>query len=211
MKNSRPSVLGTCGLVLCNILCMGCEKPATDTELNAKQKTLPKLDFHKPSSFGSAITRIRDIHQRLSSLDELPKPISYTVREVRHTHGNGSSHVHFELVDMEDRRDNHELSKHNHADFDGNAPEHIIFVDVFTELIDVVRWLPDIAADSDMPKKDWIQVEEIAEEFSIQLKTIGKLNSQAAKHTHYKSKSETISVSIGKLEALVEMAVSETS
>lgn len=227
MKNRHIySVMASCIPAMLLMLLCGCGQPTTTAS-----KEPPKLDFHKPRNFSLAVERIRKIHDLLVAESEVPKPISYTVVEVSHAHGDGVSHVHYKLLDKTNRHiaedcdcgHDHEVDKHDHArddhDHDGHdhgdehghkdpfetgPPQHTVVVDVFTELSDVVRWLPEIAADGDMLGDDWKQVKSISDEMTAQLESLAGADEPTVQHSSYKSKAESIGDKIGQLEALVK-------
>ena len=168
----------------------GCEKKQSSAE-TGEAKGPPKLAFHKPRNFGLAVERIREIHKSLVGEEEMAAPISYTVVEVNHAHPGGSPHVHYELIDLE-----------TETPADG-AVTHSISIDAFTELNDVVKWLPNIASDSDMGPKEWKQVKEAADQLTAQLEKLTGENS-AAKRKNYQTEAESFDKAIGKLEALAK-------
>lgn len=92
------------------------------------------VNYHKPSDFVEAITRLEEIHAALVSSDPLPSDREF-VPDDYHSHSH----------DHDDGSHGH---SHDHSD-------DIVKVSIFQELNDIVRWLPTIAADSDLPKKSW--------------------------------------------------------
>ena len=209
-------------------LVVGCGK---EVAVDAKSKALPKLDFHKPESFDAAIVRVREIHDAIVSSESLPKPISYTVLEVSHSHDGGNPHVHYHLDESGDHdhdhdhgHDHHDHERghdhehehehehgHDHDDHDDHdhdhdhedSKKHHISVDVFTELADVVRWLPKIASDGDLPQKEWKQAKALSEEMSEHLETIGT-GLPTVQRTNYQSDSSSMEKWIGELESIVK-------
>ena len=108
-------------------LVVGCGK---EVAVDAKSKALPKLDFHKPESFDAAIVRVREIHDAIVSSESLPKPISYTVLEVSHSHDGGNPHVHYHLDESGDHDHDHGHDHdhdhehgHDHDDHDDHDPD----------------------------------------------------------------------------------------
>lgn len=45
-------------------------------------------------------------------------------------------------------------------------------LDVFSELRDVVRWLPELAADSDLAERPWLVVAEVSKDFEGRLTSV---------------------------------------
>ena len=118
--NSYRFFLGALAVACLGLVTLsGCGEQKTADRM---KKPLPKMDFHKPASFSAAVSRIREIHDTLVSEDGLPPSISYTVKEVNHSHGDGDSpHVHYHLVD--DHSD-HDHGHHDHGDHDHDHDDH---------------------------------------------------------------------------------------
>lgn len=202
------------------VCCIGCNQPVESGSNGAKKKALPKLSFHKPRNFGFAVERLREINDLLVAEAELPRPLSYTVIETSHAHGDGKSHVHYSLVKgsvegghescdcddpSHDHGDEHDHDGHGHKDPFAPEPEqHTVRVDIFTELTDIVRWLPAIASDSDMPADDWKMVKSTSEELGQTLETITGNGDEKANRESYREQVEKVNANLKKLEALVK-------
>lgn len=208
-------------LAVCLFCCAGCDQPEV-----AQVESLPKLDFHKPADFQTAVSRIREVHDLFVSDAPLPAATSFTVAEIVHSHGDGDSHVHYRRVDDSGNyeHDDHDHEDHDqeHEDHDDDAHEHehddhgdgdpseaepkmhTTEVDVFTELTDIVRWLPSIASDGDMPESSWLQVKTVSEELSQRLAAVTEPDEMDAKRTAYQLDSKELETHISKLESMVE-------
>ena len=131
------------------------ETPSATVETNR----LPKLSFHKPADFPAAVTRLEKIREAVLSDQPLPSPKTFRVVESIHGSGPGA-HSHYHLAQESDEGHSHD-DAHGHS-HDGESSEvtHDVQVDVVTEMVDIVKWMPDIAADSDMEKGTWDQVKQ---------------------------------------------------
>jgi len=203
------------------VLCVGCERDSVSKSTVKKEP--PKLSFHKPRSFRLAVERIREVHDLLVADGEMPKPISYTVVEVSHAHAGGKSHVHYDLVDSSrvedcdceeghDHDHEHGTDGHNHEHGDAKghshkdpfAVKHTIVVDAFTELKDIIRWLPAIASDSDMPAEQWSQVKAVSDKMTGLLEKATSKEIETGQRADYKSQQEAIASVISELEILLK-------
>ena len=88
---------------------------------------------HKPDDYPTAVERIQETHQEI-----LDRPL--VEREVHATH-----HHH-------DHPHDHD---HSHSHEHGHEHAHL---DALQEMSDLVRWLPDLAADSDLKEEPWNRV-----------------------------------------------------
>ena len=112
---------------------------------------------HKPEGFKGAVNRLLVIHQSMVADAPLPEP------------------RHF---------DNHDDHHHDHDHDDGHSDDHddVVEVEIFQELEDIVRWLPTIAADSDLPKEPWDRI-------NGQIKTLAELTRLSGKDDEQKRSS----------------------
>lgn len=96
------------------------------------------LNLHKPKNLELAIRRLKGIHLVITSNAPLPEPRTF-IEDHDHDHAHSHSHSH----------------SHSHADLES------VEVSIFQELHDIVRWLPKIAADSDMDEETWNEVNQL--------------------------------------------------
>lgn len=228
--------MGMVGTALA-IASSGCDQsPESNSDSGDSQSAqMPKMKFHRPDDFKSAVARLSDIAQKIHSDDPLPEPLRFKVLEV--IHGTGvSAHSHYYLADSHDDDDGHEEHGHDdhdehghdehdhdehghddhdhdghgHDDHDHHGEDmesseklHEIEVDVFTELTDIVRWLPEIAGDSDMDKWTWDEVNSIASAFTEHLDRIGKdKTTDAERRSAYQSEQKATNDFITQLKNL---------
>ncbi|QEG23952.1 hypothetical protein [Mariniblastus fucicola] len=219
-KQSLPGVSWL--LIAAAFLFVGCGE---EVAVEQAAKPLPKLDFHKPESFEAAVARIREIHNAIVSEEALPAPITYTVVEVSHAHGDGNPHVHYHLAETEDHsheghdheghdheghdheghdHDGHDHGDHDHRDpFKAEPPRHKVSVDLFTELEDIVRWLPAIASDGDLPQDQWNQANALSEDMTGRLESIQGDGMPLLQRASYQEKAAEMEKCLGELEAIV--------
>ena len=203
-------------VVLLGMSCLfawGCDQSNPEADSGPKGK----MAFHKPADFTLAVTRLRELHDQLVSEAELPEPISYTVVEVSHRHGEGKSHVHYHLADENldhghgDHSDGHDINGHEHEESTEAPVKHQVVVDVFTEIQDVARWLPGITSDSDMSEEDWIQVKELSNSMGEHLAPLAEMGTPVEQRKHYQTKSAELEDSIARLESLMPEADSSAT
>ncbi len=142
------------------LLLAGCPGPVERQTETAEKNRLPKLSFHKPADFPAAVTRLKEIHEAVLSDQPLPSPKTFRVVESIHGVGPGAhSHYHLARESGDEGHSHDDAHGHSH---DGESSEitHDVQVDVVTEMVDIVKWMPDIAADSDMEKGGWDQVKQ---------------------------------------------------
>ena len=148
-------------------------KPNTESK-TARVKKLPKMKFHRPESFPVAVARLGEIHEVIISDSPLPEPKVFQVVEVIHGSGAGA-HSHYHLASNPTDHGH----GHDHADEDSNEKKHEVKVDVITEMTDIVKWMPDIAGDTDMDKDLWSSVKTGSGDLQSQLSdALSKANGQ---------------------------------
>lgn len=180
----------------------GCNTSESGQAAKTPKRKL-KFKFHKPKSLPKAVERMRELHSAVVSEDAMPDPITYEVEEEVHGTGSaGHSHYHLVLADEEESDDDKQ------SDSDGHETTatkiHHVEVDSFTELTDIARWLPAIAADGEMEEATWNQVKSSAEQFSEQLDdSIGEVSDVEAKRGAYKNDAKKFADVIAQLETLV--------
>ncbi len=132
----------------------------------ASLKKLPKMKFHRPDSFPAAVARLSEIQEVINSDSALPEPKVFQVVEVIHGTGPGAhSHYHLASAPVD-----HSHDHDDHAHGESNEKNHEVEVDVITEMTDIVKWMPDIAGDTDMDKDSWSSVKTESESLYSQLK-----------------------------------------
>lgn len=138
-------------------------KPNAESN-TARVKKLPKMKFHRPESFPVAVARLGEIHEVIISENPLPEPKVFQVVEVIHGSGAGA-HSHYHLASNPTDHSH----GHDHEDEESNEKKHELEVDVITEMTDIVKWMPDIAGDTDMDKDLWSSVKTESGDFQSQL------------------------------------------
>ena len=200
MVSHRNLIAALC-LVIFVSLVAGCDSNRTE---NVNQKSyssgIPKLDCHKPESLAVAIARLDELFQSIEIDQPLPEDLTYTVVKV--THGTGASaHSHFHQIE-----EGKEIPTSDHDDHGGNSEEsrHEVSVDVFTEFEDIVRWLPAIAADSEITRDDW----KVANQFSLDLQTtlrpVSDIDSHSDMREFFRANADEFKTALDGLKALQE-------
>ena len=179
------------GMCLMCFAFQGCAPSTTDSPAGKATKKLPKLTFHKPKEYSSAVARLGELISAINSDAALPEPVRFDVEEIMH--GTGSSaHSHYYLVYKHEHKHKHKHKhkhehehehehehqhgqesdhehdhedEHEHGHQETGRKLHTVKVDVITELTDIVRWLPSIAGNGDMDETNWAQVKSVSESF----------------------------------------------
>lgn len=186
---------------LFGVLQIGCDSTQSrhGTVKTNGESSLPKLKFHQPESYSDAVSRLREIQSAILSDGPLPVPLEFKVLEVIHGEGAGA-HSHYHLESEQGEEGDHDHA-HGHEGMASSEKYHDVEVDIFTEFVDIVRWLSFIAADGDMPESAWNQVNSVSVEFEQCLKTA--LNgdyTDEEKRNEIKKKREEIEGYIQQLE-----------
>ncbi len=134
----------------------GCQ-PSDVTQSKAdNKKELPKLRFHQPKNFDAAVERFAEIQKAVMAEGPLPDQRIFNVVETIHGSGPGAhSHYHLDSQASVHDHEGDNSQSHGHDATETNEKLHEVQIDVFTELVDIVKWMPDIAADTDIDKDDW--------------------------------------------------------
>ena len=177
------------------ILTIGCNESSKKSE--PEVKSIPKLTLHLPDTYSEGIERIRKLFDSAIANEELPGPICYQVLEV--VHGKGmAAHSHYYRFEETDKQS---IDNHGHETTDEFI--HSVEVDLFTELADLAKWLPNIAIDGDMDEATWLKVKKVSSSLSDELDEKFKSNTDAESRRHALRKhSESLSNLIVQLEDL---------
>lgn len=84
---------------------------------------------------------------------------------------------------------------------------HSVSIDIFTELFDVVRWLPTIAAESYLPKEPWDQINQLAGKFNQLIKPVKNktmLTDRRAAYQDVSSQTEAMLVGLEEMFVVYE-------
>lgn len=82
-------------------------------------------------------------------------------------------------------------------------------IDIFAEYIDVVRWLPELAADSDLSRERWERIDGRAAELLLCLESLGPLSDDQQREA-YRQQSQRIEDHLEALRGLVRPVALET-
>lgn len=190
---------------------IGCVDPSseassTDGSQSVKKSSLPYFSFHKPKEIKVAVARIRELHAAITSSDPLPEPIFYQVKEV--VHGSGpSGHSHYYLHDPETAKKDGAVPDGAHEDGHVTTGEHIhdVTIEPMAELKDLMRWLPKIASNGDMPESEWVKVNQISKELSLQLvEILEQSDDNEKRRSNYREAAASWESQLSTLEELVK-------
>ena len=185
-----------------SLLSMGCgESSATKSggdTVAKKEKKFPRKDIYGQKTFPKAVGRLREMHKIVVGKGEIPAPSVFKIVETIHGEG-AAAHSHFHLDDGKE----HTFDDDDHAKTSKEV-KHELAVDLFTELKDQVRWLPDVASDSNMGEKDWNNVKSITKTMTDTLKDVVGSTDPAVQRKKYQEVSEKLDAEIIKLEELVK-------
>ena len=167
---------------------------------------LPKLDFHRPDDLASAHKRMSEIHEILTGDQEIPAPRKIKVVEVIHGEG-ASAHSHYYRVTKSEAGDGEtpKFSDHEHEGEKSEQKQHEIEIDIFTEVYDIARWLPSIAADGDTAEGPWKQIKEASSELEKILDdALSRKKTDTEKRAAYKENAQKVSDLLSSLKPLCE-------
>lgn len=162
-----PVSVGLGGLIIGLVTLTGCQ---VDSE--GHQHTIA---FHKPSDYGEAVVRLREIHDTLVDATKLPDPRQFDSSGVSpHSAMTTPSLVSTTELDTDERSDRSPDSTNgmDNMQSDGETDEfsiqavsksESISIPMEQELRDIIRWLPAIAAASSLPKAVWDLIHEDAQ------------------------------------------------
>lgn len=184
-------------------LVVGCNTGAEqDSAQSSDSHAHPNLSLHKPKNLSTAIDRLQQMHASLIADGELPAPISIPYVEVIHGEGAaGHSHFYSEAefeAGEEDDQDDH------HHEEDEKVKHHTMEIDLRTELADVIGWLPDIAAKSDLTETDWNSVKSTSSSLTEIIDGVPSDASDASFRETWKTKSEEIKAMLDGLKGFAD-------
>ena len=160
LNESLKIVLSLAAIAALLPLLAGCPGSGEGPTGQPETRKLPKLTFHKPADFPVAVTRLAEI--RTAVLSDQPLPPAKVFQVVESIHGSGAgAHSHYHLEQETDDQDPSHDHAHGHShDDESSEVTHAVQVDLVTEMVDIVKWMPEIAADSDMEKGSWQTVKQ---------------------------------------------------
>ena len=193
---------------------IGCEKQASKNSPASNSqsvKSLPAsaLSFHKPKDMKTAVDRMRELHDAITGDEAMPDSIEYQIQEV--IHGTGASgHSHYYLYDPDNsssEADHHdeEGEDHDHAHETSDEKIHNVTINAFVELRDLAKWLPNIAAESDMPESEWSKVNDASKKMTPMLiEIVEQSTDEKERRVSYNKQADSMADSLASLEDLNE-------
>ena len=200
MKYFMPTTIFSSFLLLAVL--SGCNNPTQSTsESKPAADSGPNLSFCRPKKLSVAIARLQEMHESLMADGDFPSPVKVDYVEV--IHGTGpSGHSHYYLAaDYEAQEDGHsEHEGHHHED---EAIKHsVLEVDLRSELANIVSWLPDLAAKSDLGESDWKTVSAVSNNFKEMLAAIPSDSTDAAFRDAWTGRASEIKTELEQLSKI---------
>lgn len=193
------------GLSAVSVVCIGCGEVSKEQSAKQDVKKIPKQKFHRPKNLAAAIIRLEGIHASLVSDAPIPEPKKYTVIEI--IHGTGASaHSHFHLANPDGSHDNNMDDHEDHEKMESKEVTHQVEVDVFTELSDVIRWLPRIAAKESLDETAWLLVNQKVKSLESLSSELNAANLDSVKRAIFEKHANSIDELIQQLKWTTEKA-----
>jgi hypothetical protein len=187
--------------------CNNNKQPAPASKAAAESG--PNLSFCRPKKLSAAIARLQEMHEVLLAPGDFPSPVKVDYVEV--IHGTGpSGHSHYYLAaDYEAQGEGHdEHGGHHHED---EAVKHsVLELDLQSELTNIVAWLPDLAAKSDLGESDWKTVSAVSKRLKEIISAIPSDPADAAFRESWTARANEIQTELEQLNKIEIPAAGET-
>ena len=203
LKNNGVTIC----LLMMGALLVGCDTATQQADSNQGESikgknSQPNLLLHKPKTFAIAVQRLKQIDESLLADGDFPAPT--TIKYVEVIHGTGASgHSHYytaESYDAHGGEDEHD----DHHEEDETVKRRSVEIDTRTELTDITRWLPDIAAKSSLNENGWKSVKSISNRLTEIIDSISADASDEAFREAWKLKSKEIEPMLDELDTLAD-------
>jgi len=200
-----------CSLLLIGML-LGCQPDGRSVDSKSEtNSTAPRhgLKLHKPKNLATAVDRLVEINEALQSGEPFPPPLKIEYVEVIHGTGPGA-HSHFYSASSYDA--NAKTEDHGHHDHheEEAVERRVAEIPLQTELKDIVKWLPDIAAKANTSEAEWTTVSDAAKSLTKVIEGIGSDASDADYRDAWKKQTKTIEPLLATLKTLTEKLVGAT-
>ena len=199
-----------CLIAICALL-TGCDAESqqgksSQENSDSASHSQPKLSLHKPKEFSAAVQRLCQMHESLIGDGDFPAPITIPYVEVIHGEG-ASGHSHYysasEYEAMGEKTE-HDGFPGEHSEEDEKVKERSMEIDLRTELTDVARWLPEIAAKSNLNEADWNSVKSISNRLTSVIEAIASDSTDASFRESWKQKSKEAEAILNELQTFVD-------
>jgi hypothetical protein len=204
MKLSK--IITIASSILLFAVLVGCDSKSDGGDSNSESAShsQPNLSLHKPKGFLPAIDRLAEIHGSLVGSGEFPAPTKIDYVEV--VHGEGpSGHSHYYLASEYEsggEDDHHDGYPGEHHEEDEKVKHQVFEIAVREELKDVVSWLPEIAAKSDLGESEWSKVSEASKSLTKVIESVAKDATDNSFRDAWKKNAEDIDAQLEKLRAI---------
>jgi len=124
---------------------------------------------NKPVDFPAAITRMQHVHREIVAGPLVAREVEIMDHHHDHSHDHDHDHDH----------------GHSHEDEQGH-----VHMDALQEMNELVRWLPGLAADSELEEAPWNRVNAAANALEIILTEASSGNGEARRVTYLRNEAE---------------------
>lgn len=191
----------TISLLFVAALLVGCSaEPRQANSNHGDSSSHPEL--YRPKTMPVAIQRLKQIHESLMAEGEFPAPVTIEYVEVLHGQG-ASAHSHFYLAADFEANENGE-GHDRHKEDDERVKHHSMEVGLRTELVDIITWLPKIAAKSNLNESNWNSVNSISSRLAKIIDEVGVDVSDDSFRESWKSKSDEIQPMLNEIQAIID-------
>lgn len=126
---------------------------------------------HWPSDLADAASKIRD---RMKWIDDGWVPEMHDHDHGHHDHHGHDDHEHDDRGHGDHGHDDHGHDDHDdHGNDDHGHDDHEHEIDPKAEIIEIVSWVAEIAADTDLAESDWLPLYHATESLSANLRSAG--------------------------------------
>ena len=206
MKFHQLLRLASVVLFLSASFCGCSQQDTSETSENEKGKpktsSLKNLKLHRPKSLQLAVKRLKELHEAILS-EAVLKSKTLRVVEILHGEGTPSEHSHFYLEEKF-KSGAHKEDAH-HEGVTESQKTHELEITVAKEYADIARWLPSLAAATDLSEDAWTKVETISDELTSAISDSLKKSSLPEKEMReaYRKSIDKTAPLIADLEKLV--------
>lgn len=205
--SSKTTAPFACSVLLIGIL-FGCQPNSNTAVSELDIAPQAGLKLHQPKTFSAAINRLAEINESLLSAAPFPEPLQVDYVEVVHGSGPGG-HSHFYLAAAYDANGEEEHGDH-HSEEDETVKRLVATIPLKTELPDVVKWLPDLAAESNTSESDWTIASDTAKRLTQILDAIPEDTSDKDFRDAWKQQAKEIEPLLTKLQTLATKYAGES-
>ena len=202
--------LTICSVLLFGML-LGCQPNSSTVDSQPgtnSQAPRHGLKLHKPKTLPLAVTRLFQINESLLSEDPFPAPLEIDYVEVIHGTGPGG-HSHFYPASTYDAKGEHDDHHDDHSEEEESIKRLTAEIPLQTEVKDIVKWLPDLAAKSNASEADWTTVSDTSKSLTKIIAGIAKEASDADFRAAWSKQTKEIEALLAKLKTVSAKSTGE--